>query len=146
MPRMGVRAVSAVELLKNAPKAGRVEAWSGSLRGAYAATGTVNVRMQMRLRFSGDIVDGAGLATMVPAPPGARGSRFQVTGSCQGDDIKLQFWFEDPRLKLTPFDLEGAFEGEGESVSGSWTFGCYHPDTCGCSGGCGSFEFARNKR
>jgi hypothetical protein len=99
------------------------------------------VFLTARIAIHPAILAGEGTAPEFPRnrAPGA----FSLTGSASGSAIRFSLWFSDAEIGRTPFDCEGALDGDERHMRGVWSFDCFSPDTCGCSGGGGSFHLWR---
>jgi hypothetical protein len=116
-------------------------AWEGKLvqqRGAAARKGVV---IEAALRMVGDVIEGEGVAPGFPKPqPNAR---FTIEGVLEEGHAKMTLWFDAPLVAQTPFLLEGMVDADERNITGTWTCGCFQPETCTCGGTRGTFHFHR---
>jgi hypothetical protein len=111
-------------------------------RGEFFGTGGSARRLMFSIRAAlvlDGIVEGSGRAREFPVSITEPRS-FVVTGSCTGQSIGLQFWFDASFLHRTPFVCTGVVQGE-RRIAGDFSLDCF--SGCGCGGGEGEFSLRR---
>lgn len=71
------------------------------------------------------------------------GIEFTVSGYKNGDLVFLQIFFEDPEIGRVPLGCSGKLAAGETQISGTWHADCLLPESCGCDGHDGHFEFFR---
>ena len=60
-----------------------------------------------------------------------------------GQSAEFVMHFEADTVRRSPFTCAGKLDGNQKSLRGSWSVTCFNPDSCGCEGGGGDFNFWR---
>jgi hypothetical protein len=116
-------------------------AWEGKLAGARGSAAAREVQLAIEMRVVGAVVEGEGRSPNFPKPqPGAR---FVMDGAMEDGVADMTLWFDNDLVSKTPFILSGVIDPDGMRISGSWTCGCFQPETCTCGGARGTFELKR---
>lgn len=115
--------------------------WAGKLKGERGAARNHTVYLNAEIRFLADVVEGRGCTPEFPTS--APGSSFDLDGARTGRELEFALWFAAETVRTSPFDCAGKVDAKLRNIRGEWSFACFRPDTCGCSGGGGGFHFWR---
>lgn len=128
-------------LLAEAPRIGPDHHWQGELKGKHGACKGSSLRISAHIAFHGTLVEGRGSFTN--APEASWDDRIALAGTGNAGAVDFQVWFSAQAFRSSPFACLGQLSLDQREMTGSWSFACFNPDTCGCEGGGGIFELRR---
>ena len=130
-------------LLADAPAPGFEHHWEGELAGSSGAAVGCNIKLKASMAFHGALVDGRGRFANVGAGVTDAQATLSISGTLEADVISLRLWSASAELGRVPFEAAGKLECGGREMGGAWSVTCFNPDTCGCTGGGGTFRLKR---
>ncbi|NJO55637.1 MAG: hypothetical protein HC834_03930 [Rhodospirillales bacterium] len=129
-------------LLDRVPALGPEHVWEGALDGASGSASSWTLKVRAHIAFHGGLIEGTGRMETPPAVDGAVDT-FGLVGTRDGDGVAFALWFDTPAISHVPIETTGRLSADGRTMTGDWTIGCFYPDTCGCTGGGGTYRLER---
>jgi hypothetical protein len=114
--------------------------WKGHFAVTFIDTGNrAEVKVKCVVRLSDTLIEGKGRSSGFPRNGSPQDREFTLTGSRNGKRVVFDLWFGGS-VASQPFASAGVMNDAEDQITGTWSFSCYSPDTCGCSGGHGKFQ------
>jgi hypothetical protein len=132
-------APTVAKLLATTPALGPEHIWEGALTGASGSASTWTLNVRAHIAFHGGLIEGRGCIAEPPAIDGAVDT-FSLVGTRHGDVVAFAIWLDTAALSHVPIETTGHLSADGLTMAGAWTVGCFYPDSCGCTGGGGTYR------
>lgn len=128
-------------LLSDAPRIGPDRHWQGEFEGTRGACKGSSLHISAHIAFHGTLLEGNGRFTNPPEP--SWDDRIALAGTGYAGAVDFQVWFSAQAFRPSPFACSGRLSVDEREMTGTWSFACFNPDSCGCNGGGGTFELRR---